>query len=185
MRIRDAMIEQGPLLSGIVEMDESYMGGQPRKGNKRDDDTEGGNKSKRGCGTDKNPLNCTVAGGGRSVAKVKSKDELKFQDLRSMGKEHVDFNNCRLVTDEYRRYIPFRKIISHETINHEVPSAIGDVHTNTIEDFWAILKRGIIGQYHKVSIKYLNCYIDELCLRYSRSNNYGDFNLMIASAARI
>ena len=185
MRIREAMVEQGELLSGIVEMDETYIGGKPRKGNKRDDDTEGGNKSKRGRGTDKTPVVGMVERGGRVKAKVQAKDKLKFQHLRRIVKEHVDFENCRLITDEYRGYVPFKKIINHETINHQVAYAFGDIHTNTIEGFWAILKRGIVGQYHKVSIKYLNRYIDEFSFRYNHRKNPDVFDLMLARAVGV
>lgn len=167
MRIREAMVQQGSLLSGIVEMDETYIGGKPRKGNKRDNDPEGGNKSKRGRGTDKTPVLGIVERGGRVRAKSTKKHKLKFQHLRAMVRENVDFVNSTLMTDEYRGYVPFRRIINHETINHQVAYALGNVHTNTIEGFWAILKRGIVGQYHKVSIRYLDRYIDEFCFRYN------------------
>lgn len=185
MRIREAMIDQGTLLSGVIEMDETYIGGKPRKGNKRDDDPEGGNKSKRGRGTDKIPVVGMVARGGNVKAKVQSKDKLKFKDLRRIVKEHVDMTDCRLITDEYRGYIPFKHILQHDTINHQVAYAIGDIHTNTMEGFWAILKRGIVGQYHKISLKYLNRYIDEFCFRYNHRANGDVFNLLIAKAVGV
>lgn len=182
MRIRNAMGEQGALLSGIVEMDETYIGGKPRKGNHRDDDPEGGNKSKRGRGTDKTPVVGMVERGGRVRARVTSKHKLKFSDLRSLVRENVDIKNCRLITDEYRGYQPFRHIINHETINHQVAYAIGDVHTNSIESFWALLKRGIVGQYHKVSIRHLGRYVDEFCYRYNQRKNPQVFDLTLARA---
>lgn len=182
MRIREAMIEQGELLSGIVEMDETYIGGKPRKGNKRDNDREGGNKSKRGRGTDKTPVIGIVERGGRVRAKVAAKDKLKFKHLRAMVRENVDFARSKLITDEYRGYIPFGKIIDHETINHQGAYAIGHIHTNTIEGFWALLKRGIVGQYHQVSIRYLNRYIDEFCYRYNHRKNKDIFDLTISRA---
>lgn len=185
MRIRKAMCEQGPLLSGIIEMDETYIGGKPRKGNRRDDDTEGGNKSKRGRGTDKTPVVGMVERNGRVRAKVQAKDKLKFNDLKRIVRENVDFENSKLITDEYRGYTPFRHIIDHETINHQVSYAIGHIHTNTIEGFWALLKRGIVGQYHKVSIRHLNKYIDEFCFRYNHRKNSDVFNLMIARAVGV
>ena len=54
-----------------------------------------------------------------------------------------------------------------ETINHSKAYADCLVHTNTIESFWALLKRGIVGQFHKVSAKYLDRYLDEFCYRYN------------------
>jgi hypothetical protein len=113
---------------------------------------------------------------------VQPKDKLKFKDLRRIVKENVDFENSKLITDEYRGYTPFSSIIDHETINHQVAYAIGNIHTNTIEGFWALLKRGIIGQYHKVSIRYLNKYIDEFCFRYNHRNNPDVFYHMLNKA---
>jgi len=57
-----------------------------------------------------------------------------------------------------------------------------DVTTNSIESVWALLKRGIVGQYHKVSIRYLNRYIDEFCFRYNHLKNLDVFNLTISKA---
>lgn len=182
MRIRDAMIEQGELFSGIVEMDETYIGGKPRKGNKRDDDVDGGNKSKRGRGTDKTPVVGMVERGGRVKAKVQDKSKLKFKDLRRIVKENIDMEKCRLITDEYKGYLPFGKIMKHDTINHQQAYAIGDINTNSIESFWALLKRGIVGQYHQVSVHYLNRYINEFCFRYNHRKNPNVFNLMISRA---
>lgn len=182
MRIRNAMHDQGELLSGIVEMDETYIGGKPRKGNNRDNDPEGDNKSKRGRGTDKIPVVGMVERGGRVRAKMQSKHKLKFKDLRRIVRENIDFAKSKLITDEYRGYSPFKHIIDHETINHQVAYAIGNIHTNTIEGFWAILKRGIVGQYHKVSIQYLNRYIDEFCFRYNNRKNPDIFAYTITRA---
>lgn len=55
----------------------------------------------------------------------------------------------------------------HLRINHQEAFAIGDVHTNNIESFWATLKRGILGIYHHVSVEYLQNYINEFCFRYN------------------
>lgn len=185
MKIRDSMTEQGDLLSGIVEMDETYIGGKPRKGANRDNDPKGGNKSKRGRGTDKTPVVGMVERGGRVRAKVQPKDKLKFKDLKKIVRENIDFKNSTLMTDEYRGYTPFKNIIDHKTINHQVSYAIGNIHTNTIEGFWALLKRGIVGQYHKVSIRYLNKYIDEFCFRYNHRKNKNVFDLMLNRAVGV
>jgi transposase-like protein len=182
MRVRDAMVEQGELFSGIIEMDETYIGGKPRKGGKRDDDKEDGNKSKRGRGTDKTPVVGIVERNGRVRAKKQDKTKLKFKDLRRIVRENVDFERSKLITDEYRGYSPMKSIIDHETINHQVAYAIGHIHTNTIEGFWAIFKRGIVGQYHKISIRYLDRYLDEFCFRYNHRKNPDVFNLMISRA---
>ena len=54
----------------------------------------------------------------------------------------------------------------HRIINHQITFSDGDIHTNNIETFWSVLKRGIIGQFHKVSVKYLPQYINEFCFRF-------------------
>ena len=75
----------------------------------------------------------------------------------------------------------------HETINHSYEYARGDIHTNTIESFWAILKRGLMGQFHWVSKKYLNAYIDEFCYRYNNRElgSRADFNMSIDKMLRL
>jgi transposase-like protein len=77
-----------------------------------------------------------------------------------------------LITDEYKGYNKASKILPHARINHSKQYVNGLIHTNTIESFWAIVKRGIVGQYHRVSAKYLDMYLDEFCYRYNaRENN--------------
>ena len=77
-------------------------------------------------------------------------------------------DKATLITDEYRAYNRMEVIIKHERINHTYEYVNGNIHTNTIESFWALLKRGIIGQFHKVSKKYLQNYLDEFEYRYNR-----------------
>lgn len=171
-RIRKSMKDNGALLCGIVEMDETYVGGKPRKGNDRDDDIDGGNKSIRGRGTKKTPVVGMVERGGNVKARKSSKFTLKAKDLNELIRQHIQPVGSVLVTDEYRGYNKVAEILKHYRINHQVSYVSGDIHTNTIESFWAIVKRGIIGQFHKVSAKYLDMYLDEFCFRYnSRSTD--------------
>ena len=72
------------------------------------------------------------------------------------------------MTDEYTAYNGMKAIIKHEQINHTYEYVNGNIHTNTIESFWALLKRGIIGQFHKVSKHYLQNYLGEFEYRYNR-----------------
>lgn len=171
MRIRNAMKDDGALLCGIVEMDETYVGGKPRKGNDRDDDIDGGNKSTRGRGTKKTPVVGMVARNGNVKAQSMSKHELKGKDLQELVRKGVDMVNSLLLTDEYTAYNGMKKLMQHLTINHQKSYVDGWVHTNTIESFWAIVKRGIIGQFHKVSAKHLDKYLDEFCYRYNARNS--------------
>ncbi len=169
-RIRNAMKDDGALLCGIVEMDETYVGGKPRKGNDRDDDIDGGNKSTRGRGTKKTPVVGMVERNGSVKAQSVSKHELKGKDLQELVRKGIDMASSILLTDEYTGYNGMKKLMQHLTINHQKAYVDGWVHTNTIESFWAIVKRGIVGQFHKVSAKYLDKYLDEFCYRYNGRN---------------
>lgn len=170
-RIRKAMKQDTGLLSGIVEMDETYVGGKPRKEAKKKDDNDDDKGNPRGRGTKKECVVGMIERNGRVKAKNVEKTALKAKDIRELVRANVDMNNTTLITDEYRGYATMRRIISHLQINHQKEYANGMIHTNSIESFWAILKRGIIGQFHKVSKEYLNAYIDEFCYRFNGRKN--------------
>lgn len=182
MQIRKAMAErvQRDLLTGVVEMDETYVGGKPRKGN------GGGSngKNKRGRGTKKTPVVGMIQRGGDvrvSVAK-----RLKAKDLSALVRRNVDITNAVLLTDEYRGYMGIKHFMPHQTVDHSVWYVGQDgTHTNSIESFWAILKRGIIGQYHKVSVRHLPRYIDEFSYRFNHRKTPDVFNLTIARAVGV
>ena len=167
MQIRKAMRESGhrDLFTGIVEMDETYVGGKPRKRNQRDDDNNTPNK--RGRGTKKIPVIGAVERGGRVSAKVTDKEHMKGKHMRSFVRKRVDTTKGQLITDEYKGYIGMSSVLPHAVIKHKESYANGDIHTNTIEGFWALLKRGVFGQFHHVSRKHLQHYVDEFCYRYS------------------
>ena len=167
MKIRESLEQGSELLSGFVEMDETYVGGKPRKDNKKDDDGNPKPPNKRGRGTKKTPVVGMIEREGKVRAKVVKKDELKAKDLEKMIKENIDCENSVLYTDEYRGYMGVKRFIEHRAINHQFEYSNGDISTNWIEGFWALLKRGIMGQYHKVSIKHLGKYVDEFCFRYN------------------
>lgn len=170
-RIRKAMVDNGELLTGIVEMDETYVGGKPRKGNKDDDDDN--TPSLRGRGTKKIPVVGMVERQGNVKASKATKDTLKSKDLNELIRKHINPNESVLITDEYKGYNKAASILPHARINHSKEYVNGLIHTNTIESFWAIVKRGIVGQYHRVSAKYLDMYLDEFCYRYNARENDG------------
>lgn len=161
-RIRKAMKDDGSLLSGIVEMDETYVGGSPRKSNERDDDSD---DAPRGRGTAKTPVVGMMERKGR--VKAKKAEKLAFADLAALVRGNVDLSDSLLVTDEYRGYAGMGAVLPHKRVNHSQRFADCLVHTNNIESFWAIVKRGIMGQFHKVSAKYLDAYLDEFAYRYN------------------
>jgi transposase-like protein len=179
MRIRNAMFEQGELLRGICEMDETYIGPRrPRKGNK-----PYGGGSPTGRGTNKIPVVGIVERGGRVIARpVPDKKKLRAKGMDKFIREHVDIAQATLMTAEYGGYFHVKTYMEHKTINHQVCYVNGDIHTNSIEGFWGLLKRGFVGQYHKVSLRHLHQYITEFRYRYNYRNNPAIFELTLSRA---
>jgi len=110
MQIRKAMDQtnQRQLLTGIVEMDETYVVGKPRKGKKYDDPDD---RPKRGRGTKKIPIIGAVERGGKVTAKRVTKDSMKAKHMRAFVKECIDTDDAELMTDEYKGYIGMSKIL--------------------------------------------------------------------------
>ena len=177
MQIRKAMTQadQRDMLTGIIEMDETWIGGKPRK-------TKGDDKPrKRGRGTDKAPVVGAVERGGRVTARAVGKDKMKAKNLRAFVRDRVNTSNAKLITDEYKGYLGMSKLLPHRVIQHEKWYVDGDIHINSIEGFWALLKRGMFGQFHSVSRKHLQRYVDEFCFRYNlrQSDSRTAFDLTI------
>jgi len=128
MQIRKAMTQakQRSLLTGIVEMDEAYIGGKPRKGIWHEDDKPG----KRGRGTNKAPIVGAVERDGRVTAKATTKERMKGRHMRAFVRERVDASKARLITDEYKGYLGMCKVLRHAVIKHQGWYVDGDVHTN-------------------------------------------------------
>lgn len=178
MKIREAMAErdQRNLLTGIVEADEIFVGGKPRKEHPHD-------KHPRGRGTKKVPVVGMIERGGKVKAEVVAKKDLSSKRLSTLVRRHVDIENAVLFTDESSSYFGIKHFMEHRTVNHKVWYVAKDgTHTNSIESFWAILKRGLIGQYHKVSLRHLPKYIDEFSYRFNNRKNDDLFNMTVARA---
>ncbi len=159
-------------------MDECYIGGKPRKGKKYDDD----DKPKRGRGTKKAPVIGAVERCGNVTARTVDKRKMKGKHLRAFVKERVNVMSACLVTDEYTAYNGMHKVLPHVVIKHSDWHVDGNIHTNTIEGFWALLKRGMFGQFHSVDKKHLQKYVDEFCCRYNNRANDDVFGLTICKA---
>lgn len=169
MQIRKAMAEreQRELLTGVIEMDETYIGGKPRKGNTGSGGQEGGNRSRRGRGTKKTPVVGMLQRGGRVKTRVVKKTELTARKLSALVRRHIDTPNSTLLTDEYQGYISIKRFMQHRTVNHAICYVAEDgTHINALEGFWALVKRGIVGQYHHVTVRYLPRYLDEFSYRF-------------------
>lgn len=88
-------------------------------------------------------------------------------------------------TDEYRPYRSLSKDFNHDFVKHNVAEYVkGMAHTNGIEGFWAILKRGIIGIYHHISAKHLFRYVNEFSFRYNnrKMSDGSKFDVALANA---
>lgn len=180
-RIRNAMQEDQGLLSGIVEMDETYIGGKPRKEAKKKDKDDDDKGNPRGRSTKKECVVGMIERGGKVKAGNVSKDELKAKDLQELVRNNINTSESILMTDEYRGYLGMGKVVKHFAINHSKEYARGQIHTNSIESFWAIVKRGMVGQFHKVSKKYLNRYLDEFCWRFNNRDNENNFDDLLGN----
>mgnify|MGYP001262318302 CR=1 FL=1 len=183
-RIRAAMAadpEQDRLLHGIVEADETYIGGKPRKGNRREDDVP----AKRGRGTKKVPVIGAVERGGRVVARVANPGDLSIKGISNFIARFIDKAGSILITDEYSGYSRMNRSMFHSIITHREAYADGLIHTNSIESFWAIVKRAWYGTHHHYSRKYMPLYIAEACYKYNRRTSqtaFGDSMRMFVGA---
>jgi transposase-like protein len=148
---------------GTVEVDETYVGGKPRH---RQGLSPGPKHSRRGRGTKKTPVVALVERGGRARSwPVKHIDGATLKDAI---RKHVD-PSARIVTDELNVYqgIGAEFEGGHETVNHSQKEYVrGDVHTNTIEGYFGLLKRGVMGSFHHVSPQHLHRYCDEFSFRW-------------------
>jgi len=143
-------------LSGTVEMDETYIGGK-RRGTKR---------GRPGKDSHKTPVFGMAERKGRVFAAVVS-DTKRATVMPHVQKKVLP--ETTVYTDEYRVYDRLTKQgYQHSRVHHaEEIYVAGDVHTNTIEGFWSLLKRGIGGVYHSVSTKHLQGYLNEYTFRYN------------------
>ena len=169
-RIRAAMAgQQAPLLWGIVEADETYVGGKPRKRNNHNDDTP----RPRGRGTKKTAIIGAVERGGNVTARVAT--DLTAKGLLRFIKDTVDPHGSLLITDEYKGYNKVHSYVDHAVINHSVRYADGETHTNTIEGFWSLLKRAWYGSHHHYSKSNTPLFVAEANLKYSHRKDQDGF----------
>src|SRR6266851_3273553 len=154
-RIREAM-KEGGLLTGVVEADETYLTPKkPRKGRPYV------KKDKRDV-----VLGMIERGGRLRLVPIA---DSKLEIIEPVLDKHIS-PNATLQTDGHPTYaiISQRKFTAHRVIDHARSYAMGDIHTNTIESAFSLLKRGVYGTFHEVSIKHLGRYCDEFSYRFNR-----------------
>lgn len=197
-QIRKAMEKEDfkDSFEAIVEIDETYVGGKPRKKNnhsdkdKKDDDNNE-NKPKRGRGTSKTPvIGVKERNTGKVHAVVANLNEegkqLSGKQLFNVLKK-VCKDGTTVMTDQFSGYNILDKKNSKNFIrlqvDHSVAYSLGDgIHTNGIESFWAVLKRGVYGIFHNVSVKYMQKYVNEFCFRLNHRDNNEAFNALVGLA---
>ena len=166
-KIRAEMSNKSAMLQGIIEADETYIGGKHRK----DYDKEKGEPRKRGRGTAKDAVLGAVQRDGHVTAQLVP--NITGETIAKFIKSNVDTENSELITDKYRGYNAIGKEMKHETLNRSEKWKAGEIHTNTIEGFWSFVKRAWYGQHHHYSTGYTPLYLAEACYKY----NYRDTNM--------
>jgi IS1 family transposase/transposase-like protein len=176
-RIRAALVEKDmDKLGGVVEVDETFIGG---KGANRHKDKRPGIRGGGGVLAGKTAVVGAVKRKGNVVARVIN--DVGSETLGTFVREAVSDKVSLLCTDQWSGYANLYKDFPHATIDHHRGEyVIGAVHTQTIEGFWSILKRGVVGTFHKVSRKYLPLYVAEFHFRYNNRHNPDIFGSAIA-----
>ena len=189
-QIRSAMKNENnkQLFEAIVEVDETYVGGKPRKDFSTDENEP---KSKRGRGTSKTPVIGVKERNSGKIHAVVALPNDKGQQLS--GKQllkvlnDVCKENTTVMTDQFSGYnilnngVENTKKLIRIMIDHNVAYSLGNgIHTNGIESCWAVLKRGVYGIFHHLSVKYMQNYIDEFCFRLNNRNCTDGFEKLVS-----
>lgn len=178
-RIRFAMTHDAgsvPKMGGVVECDETYVGGKPRPGT---------GYHAPGRGTSKTPVFGMVERGGNIHRRVVA--DVSGKTLKGAIRECVD-RSATIMTDEWPSYRGIGKEFAggHQVVNHGLKQyVVGNAYTNTAESSFAVFKRGLMGIYHSVSKKHLPRYIGEFDFRWNaRKMNDGDRTVLAVQGAQ-
>jgi transposase-like protein len=166
-RIRSAMHdESGEMLRGIVEADETYVGGKTRPGTYKT-----GREGKQHRLDNKTVVLGAVERGGR--VRLRMAPDASSESVKGFLNDVVHDDAEAIYTDSHRSY---RGIgdhnTQHEYVNHAADEWVrGQIHTNTVESVWSLFDRSVIGAYHKLSVKHLPAYLDEAAFRWNNRFN--------------
>lgn len=151
-KIRELMEQNNDKLTGIIEMDETYIGGVRKK------------KYQHSPWANKTTVIGMTERRGKAVAAVGFADATTAVPMLNTYVE----KGSEIHTDESRIYSRVKRHFDHQSINHSVKQYVnGNVHTNSIEGFWSQLKRSIDGTHHAVSPKHLQTYVNFFVFQYN------------------
>ncbi len=170
-KIRAARIQPEQKLGGIVEVDETFVGG-------KDQNKHWDKRTHLRGGADKTPVIGAVQRKGNVIARVLN--HVTKETAEAFVREMVSERVSLLATDAYQIYDGLTEYPRQSVKHHLGQYVVGAVHTNTIEGFWSIFKRGVVGTFHKVSDKYLALYVAEFQFRYNNRHNPDIFGATIA-----
>ena len=173
MKIRSAMASDAQLLSGIIEADEVYVGGAPRKRNRRDDDED----APPGRGTRKLPVLGVVERGGK--VRAQPSPRVTAANIAEFIGRTVSRDDSILITDQFAGYRGIGRTMRHLKVDHSRQYVDGNIHVNTMESFWALLKRAWWGAHHHYSRTHAHAYITEACYKYNVRNLPNPFNIFM------
>jgi transposase-like protein len=167
-RIRHAMDVADPvLLTGTVEIDETYVGGKHknRPASQR-------KKGYKGRGKDGKTMVLGAVARGGHVRFAVERHEASSIVLKAFIEDHVD-DGADLYTDSHRGYQSLSEDgWKHEAVDHSDEEWVrANVHTQSIQSIWSILKRSIVGTFHQLSAKHLESYLDEIAFRFNHRHN--------------
>jgi transposase-like protein len=167
-RIRSAMDVADPqLLTGVVEVDESYVGGKHKNRHVgvRQRGHVGGHSGKV-------MVMGAVSRSGGIRFQVDRREPSSII-LNAFIAENVDDEEATIYTDNAGGYRSLTKHgYKHEVVDHSADEWVrAEVHTNTVESVWSILKRSIVGSYHQLSTKHLESYLDEIAFKFNNRRN--------------
>lgn len=162
-------------LIGYVEVDETFVGGKAKNKHRG----KGGRGDFGGTGgTGKEIVVGAIQRKGNVVARVI--ENTTADTLNEFVRETVSHRVSLISTDEHLSYRQLDQTFPHGMVNHGDGEYVhGNIHTNNIESFWSIFKRGIVGTFHKVSRKYLPLYVAEFQFRHNNRRNPDIFSTAI------